>query len=209
MDPIAIAVLSIWATSIVSIPVIAISGIFLTAHLRKRKLVKEEGAVSLPGHKGALVINDQVFPLELQAKALSRFIEEFNLRFPEKRTLLDRILGLKDLSRARKHLVIEWVDGDYFWTRDENNQEFPDGHKWRWKARGQFVGGHRVVTAARNHVEPAMSLGSTAFIHELNHWGLKIMTGNSDPDHAQDNAHGSTWTEAHDKMISELKAEFK
>jgi len=174
----------------------------------KRKQLSLDGAIEMVGHKGVMVFNAKVFPMDIQSKVLSRFIEEFDQRFPAKRTMVDKLLGLKNLDKAKSNLVIEWVDGDYFWARDNNNVEFPEGHGWRGKVYGQFIGGYRVANAARNLSEPPKEIGSTAFIHELNHWALKVTTGNSDADHAQDNGHGDEWTGKHNEMISVLKKEF-
>lgn len=208
MDPVAYIIIPIWLAGLISIPLFITIGVFLTLHFDKKSLEKE-GAVELPNHKGTMVVNSDAFPLEVQSRVLTRFIEEFNQRFPVKRNWFHNLFGLKDLNKAKKRLIIEWTDGDWFWSRNKNNKTYPGNHKWRGKVRGQFIGNKRVVTAARNNVEPALPIGSTAFIHELTHWALGVTTGDSDADHAQGEAHGNSWTGKHNAFIEELNAEFR
>jgi hypothetical protein len=182
--------------------------VFATKYIpyaKRKKVMEEENAIGLPNYNKVMVVNSGAFDIRIQEEALMVFINEFEKRFPIKRGLISKLFGLKDLKKAKDNLIIEWVDGDWFWSRDNDNKEYPEGHSFRVKIRGTTIAGNRIVVAARNHVEPPLSLGHTAFIHELTHWALNVTTGDPDRTHTNDDG---PWTKEHNEMIEDLKSRF-
>lgn len=187
--------------SITVIPLAVFGLSLLSKKLERLQLEKEVG-----GKKDSYgtLYKDSPFDLGLLEKAITLFITKYDAAFPFDQNPLHTVLGTKSLTTARKELIVEWVNGSpWFWSRDwATGKEYPEGHQYRQKNSGQLVGRNLLVVAAGS-----TELHRTAFIHELGHWALGIMTGEQDADHADGVAYGATWTDEIDELIREVNEE--
>jgi hypothetical protein len=179
----------------------------VTAYLfRKFERVKEiKDSSGLLDSFGTLYINSP-FDVEVQQHAIDLFIKEYISVFGCERNIIHVLLGTRELSKARKKLTIEWIpNSPWFWSRDwYTGKEFKDNSPFKQRNSGQMVGMNKIVVAAGSD-----KIWETAFVHELGHWALGIMTGEQDADHALSTTYGNTWTVEMDNLIESINASLK
>jgi hypothetical protein len=124
-----------------------------------------------------------VTPEETES-ALRAFAQEYAKAFDVPVARFDALLS---------KLQIQWMPGDFF---EIDYMGKPA------KGRGLTASRTFIKVAARDQ-----GLGHTALFHEMVHWTLWNLTGEPDPDHEKARYPG--WTEAHTRLVKELKSRFK
>ena len=113
----------------------------LSLQLRKKaklEFLSNYSYAELPRHKGTYILNPEFVDLDVVSDMLTTFIDAYKKKFPQARSLKN-LLPFRNLNFVKSELIIEFVKGQYFMYRGNDNVEFPEGHPNRQKVNAQMM----------------------------------------------------------------------